>query len=79
MTENACQGLCRDLLVDRTLALEAENYNPVTLVHDEIIAEPERGHGSIGEMCEIMSVVPRWAAGFALSAKGARGARYLKT
>lgn len=79
LTENATQGLCRDLLCEATKRLEDEGYNPVTLVHDEIIAEPERGHGSIGEMCELMSIVPPWAAGFALSAKGARGIRYQKT
>jgi DNA polymerase len=79
LVENAVSGLCRDLLTDATMRLEAANYNPVTLVHDEIIAEPERGHGSIGEMCELMSVVPPWASGFALSAKGARGPRYQKT
>ena len=79
LTENAVQGLCRDLLVHATIALEAAGYRPVTLVHDEIIAEPPIGHGSIEEMCALMSVVPPWAEGFALSAKGARGVRYQKT
>jgi DNA polymerase len=79
LTENAVQGLCRDLLVNATARLENEGYNPITLVHDEIISEPEHGHGSIEEMCELMSELPAWAKGFALSAKGARGPRYQKT
>jgi DNA polymerase len=79
LCENAVQGLCRDLLVDATWTLELCGYNPVTLVHDEIIAEPARGHGSVGEMCELMSELPAWAAGFPLSAKGTRGVRYRKT
>jgi len=79
LTENAVQGLCRDLLVGATLRLEVAGYRPVGLVHDEIIAEPPIGHGSIDAMCELMSEVPLWAAGFALSAKGARGPRYQKS
>lgn len=78
IVENACQGLCRDLLVHAAAVLETAGYRPITLVHDEIIAEPPSGHGSIEEMCELMAFLPRWAKGFALSAKGARGVRYQK-
>jgi hypothetical protein len=43
------------------------------------VAEPPIGHGSVGEMCEIMCELPDWALGFPLSASGARGPRYIKT
>ena len=78
LTENAVQGLCRDLLVTATLRLEQAGYRPVTLIHDEIVAEPETGFGSVEEMCALMSETPPWAAGFPLSTKGARGSRYAK-
>jgi DNA polymerase len=78
LTENAVQGLCRDLLVHGMLALEREDYQPIALVHDEIICEPGAWHGSIGEQLEIMCAAPDWAKGFPLSAKGSRGLRYSK-
>ena len=78
LTENAVQGLCRDLLVSATLDLEDAEYRPIALVHDEIICEPRRGYGSLGEMLEIMTQLPSWAAGFPLKAKGSRGPRYVK-
>jgi DNA polymerase len=78
LTENAVQGLCRDLLVTATLRLERAGYRPITLIHDEIVAEPETGFGSVEEMCALMSETPAWAHGFPLSTKGARGSRYAK-
>lgn len=78
LTENAVQGLCRDLLVDATIGLEAAGYRPIALVHDEAICEPAIGHGSVDEMLEIMCDKPAWAKGFPLSAKGRAGHRYSK-
>ena len=78
LVENAVQGLCRDLLVYAAMRLEQEGYRPLTLVHDEVIAEPPIGFGSIEGMCEIMSELPDWASGFPLRAEGARGPRYAK-
>jgi DNA polymerase len=78
LTENACQGLCRDLLVHAALRLERENYRPLTLIHDEIICEPQIGFGSVDHMCSLMAELPAWAEGFPLRAEGSRGPRYLK-
>jgi DNA polymerase len=78
LTENATQGLCRDLLVSATVPLEEQGYRPIALVHDEVVCEPPIGHGSIGEQLEIMCDIPGWAKGFPLSAKGRRGPRYAK-
>jgi DNA polymerase len=79
LCENAVQALCRDLLVRAAMGLEQAGYQPITLIHDEVVAEPPIGHGSVGEMCEIMCALPDWALGFPLSASGARGPRYIKT
>ena len=78
LTENAVQGLCRDLLVHGTLRLEEEGYRPIALVHDEIVCEPPIGHGTVDRQMEIMCDLPAWAEGFPLSAKGRRGPRYAK-
>ena len=79
LTENAVQGLCRDLLVHAALRLEQEGYRPLTLIHDEVVCEPPVGFGSIDEMCSLMSELPDWARNFALRAEGSRGARYMKS
>jgi DNA polymerase len=78
LAENAVQGLCRDLLVHGMLGLERAGYQPIALVHDEIICEPPSFRGTIGEQIEIMCGAPDWAKGFPLSAKGNRGLRYVK-
>jgi DNA polymerase len=78
LTENAVQGLCRDLLVHAALRLEQEGYRPLTLIHDEVVCEPPVGFGSVDAMCAIMSELPPWAEGFALRAEGSRGKRYAK-
>jgi DNA polymerase len=78
LCENAVQGLCRDLLVEATVALEFQGYRPIALVHDEIVCEPPIGHGSLDEQMWVMCDLPGWAAGFPLSAKGRRGERYNK-
>jgi DNA polymerase len=79
LTENAVQGLCRDLLVHAALRLEQEGYRPLTLIHDEVVCEPPVGFGDVDSMCAIMSELPDWAEGFPLRAEGSRGPRYMKS
>jgi DNA polymerase len=78
LTENAVQAICRDLMVLGLLRLERAGYEPITTVHDEIICEPEIGHGSPDEMCALMCELPAWAADFPLAAEGKRARRYSK-
>ena len=78
LTENAVQGLCRDLLVHAALRLEQEGYRPLTLIHDEVVCEPPAGFGDVDRMCAIMAELPAWAEGFPLRAEGSRGPRYSK-
>ena len=79
LTENAVQGLCRDLLVHAALRLEQEGYRPLTLIHDEVVCEPPVGFGDVDRMCAIMAELPDWAEGFPLRAEGSRGPRYMKS
>ena len=46
------------------MKLETAGYRPITLGHDEVIAEPKVGFGSIDEMCSIMAEMPDWGSGF---------------
>jgi DNA polymerase len=76
--QNATQGLCRDLLANAMLNLEASGYPIVLCVHDEIVAEVPEGTGDIAEFNRIMCDAPEWAAGLPLKAEGWRDRRYRK-
>jgi DNA polymerase len=78
LIENVCQAICRDLLAEAMLRLEAAGYPIVLHVHDEIIAETLRRFGSLEEFNEIMSEVPEWAHGFPIKVAGWKGPRYRK-
>lgn len=78
LTENAVQAICRDLMATAMLALEQAGYPLILTVHDEIVAEPVEGFGSVEEFIGIMTAVPDWAAGFPIAAEGWRGTRYRK-
>lgn len=70
LVENIVQGTARDLLAEAMLRVEENGYPIVMHCHDEIIAEVPEGTGSVDEMCEIMAVQPKWAAGLPLRADG---------
>lgn len=78
LTENAVQGICRDLIADAMLSLEEAGYTTVASVHDEIICELPDGFGDKDEMLEIMCRVPTWAKGFPIAADAKEGTRYGK-
>jgi len=78
LTENIVQALCRDILVEAMLRLEAHGFPIVLHVHDEAGAEVPIGARSLEEFKAIMTQVPQWAAGFPISAAGWVGERYRK-
>ena len=78
LTENAVQAASRDLMAEAMLRLEAAGYPIVLTVHVEVVAEVPEGFGSLAEFERIMSVVPAWAAGCPIQAKGWRGKRFRK-
>ena len=77
-TENAVQAICRDLLMQALLRLEAAGYSVVLSVHDEAVVEVPVGFGSMAEVNAIMEQPVTWAPGFPLKAegKGTPGPRY---
>lgn len=81
LTENIVQGLCRDILCEAMLRLEAQGLPVVMHVHDEAVVElPEASitDSTLSEFIDIMTVVPEWATGMPISAEGWIGRRYRK-
>ena len=79
LAENVTQAVCRDLLFFGALKLESAGYPIVSRIHDELVACVPEGFGSIEEFESLMATLPKWAAGFPLTAAGGwRGKRYRK-
>jgi DNA polymerase len=75
-TENLVQALCRDLLAEGMLRLEAHGYPLVLTVHDEAVGEVEEGFGTVEEFENLMAKPPDWASDFPLTAEAEWGYRY---
>ena len=79
LVENCTQALCRDLLANALLNVEANGYPIVLHVHDEIICEtPDLPEYNVDELEKLMCALPEWAEGFPLVAEGAEMKRYAK-
>lgn len=79
LVENCTQALCRDLLANALLNVEANGYPIVLHVHDEIICEtPDTPEYNVAELERLMCELPEWADGFPLVAEGAEMRRYAK-
>ena len=79
LVENCTQALCRDLLANALLNVEANGYPIVLHVHDEVICEvPDTPEYTVAELERLMCALPEWAEGFPLVAEGAEMKRYAK-
>jgi len=78
LTQNAAEGICRDLLARAMMRLEAAGYPVIMHVHDEVVTEIDQDKGSLEEMREIMCDLPDWAEGFPIHAAGFMAKRYRK-
>ena len=79
LVENCTQALCRDLLANALLNVEANGYPIVLHVHDEIICEtPDLPEYNVAELERLMCTLPEWAEGFPLVAEGQELKRYAK-
>jgi DNA polymerase len=69
LIENAVQGVSRDLLSAAMQRLEAAGHPVVMHCHDEIVCEVP-APGDAESFTKTMTVVPAWAAGSPIAAKG---------
>jgi hypothetical protein len=67
--ENVVQAICRDLLADAMLRLEAAGYPVVLHVHDEVVCEVPDGFGDVEEFKRLAEQSSDWANGFWLTDK----------
>lgn len=79
LVENACQSLSRDILADSMPRIEAEGFEILLTVHDEIVTEtPDDPAFTADRLATLMTEVPEWARGFPLAAAGFEAFRYRK-
>lgn len=73
------QGIARDLMMCGTINIENAGYEFVLSVHDEALAEREKGCGNLKSFLHLMAgQLPAWAEGAPIKAEGWVGARYKK-
>lgn len=77
-TENVVQAMARDLIAGAMVRQEKHGYRPVLSIHDEVLGEPEAGHGSLEHFLDLMRARPRWADGLPVAVEGWQGERYRK-
>lgn len=72
-SENASQGLARDVFSDMMLRIAAAGHEIILHVHDEVVIEcaEEDAEKVLAECLEIMSTPPAWIPDIPVSAEGA--------
>ena len=78
LAENITQAICRDILAEAMLRVEAAGFRVVCHVHDEIIVEGIFTDADLQRFSELMIVAPAWAVGFPISAGCWMSPRYIK-
>lgn len=81
LTENAVQATSRQLLMPSVVNANRHGYHPILTVYDEIVAEVEKGFGSVDEFKEIiLEPIDKldWARGWPVSVDAWSGERYRK-
>ena len=80
ITENASQGLARDIFSDMMVRVEEAGYDCIMHVHDELIVEVDEDKAELAlkEILAIMSTPPEWIPDIPLSAEGQIMTEYTK-
>lgn len=78
LCENVVQAVARDLMAEAMLRIESRGYEIVLSVHDELLAERQKGLGAIDEFENLMAELPIWAEGCPVKVEGWKGPRYRK-
>lgn len=78
LVENITQAVCRDVMAEAMLRLDAAGYQIRFTVHDEIVCEAPDDFGSMDEFMALLTKAPKWAVGFPINAEGWCEKRYRK-
>jgi DNA polymerase len=79
LVENITQAVARDLMAyGMWQAEKSEDYRVVLSIHDELVAECPKGHGSVHAFEQLMATLPDWGEGCPVTAEGWTGFRYKK-
>ena len=78
IVENITQAVARDIMAHAMFRCEKAGYSVAFSVHDEIVAEVKEGFGSISEYERLLCLLPIWADGAPITAKGFITKRYRK-
>ena len=78
LTENVVQAIARDLMANSLLNAEANGYNTIFHVHDEMVNEQPEGTTDLKAFVQVMSMTPAWAAGMPVTAAGWIGKHFKK-
>ncbi|ERI06487.1 DNA polymerase [Aneurinibacillus aneurinilyticus] len=70
LVENLVQAIARDCLAESLMRLDAEGYETVMHVHDEVVLDVPIGKGSLEHVTAVMGNPISWAPGLPLSAAG---------
>ena len=76
--QNAVQGTAYDLLANAQRNLEAEGFDVVLTVHDEVLADVPFDKADLQRFISAMVRLPEWAEGLPLAADGWVGPRFKK-
>lgn len=77
---NCVQGTARDVMVESMHRAEAEGFEVVLTVHDELLTEAPQGSliHTADTLQECMATLPAWAQGLPLAAAAWEDTRYVK-
>jgi len=78
LVENITQAMAMDCMADKMIEIDAAGYPLVLTVHDELVADTPKDHGSLEHFNSIMETVPAWAEGLPIAAEGYIAKRYKK-
>lgn len=78
IVHNCTQATARDVLLDGMVRLDAQGWNIILTVHDEVVDEEKIGARRLRDMIDIMSQPPAWAPDLPLAVEGWTGQRYRK-
>jgi DNA polymerase len=78
LSENVTQAICRDILAEAMLRVEAASFPVVVHVHDEVITEGAFNEADRVRFEALMTEVPVWAKDFPISAGCWLSPRYIK-